>query len=102
MISSSVEHKRVFFDIVIGNRKARRIEIILYDDIVPQTCENFRRLCIGADVSEKTGISKKLSYANTVFHRVIPGFLIQGGDITLSEGNHIYLDIKYKLYIIIP
>jgi len=47
-MAEEVENPCVFLEIMIGNRTPKRIEIILYADIVPKTAENFRRLCIGA------------------------------------------------------
>jgi peptidylprolyl isomerase len=46
------------------------IEIKLFDDVAPKACENFR------------GLAKKGYYDGTIFHRVIPGFMVQGGDPT--------------------
>ena len=37
----------VFFEVEIGGREAGRIEIQLYDDVVPKTAQNFRKLCLG-------------------------------------------------------
>jgi peptidylprolyl isomerase len=56
----------------------------LFDDIVPKTAENFRQLCTGSHVN-KSG--KKLHYKGSCFHRVIPDFMAQGGDITKGDGT---------------
>ena len=60
-----------------------RIEITLANDIVPKTCENFRCLCTG----EKSTPSKNMWYKNSIFHRVIPGFMAHGGDFQKSNGT---------------
>ena len=74
---------RVFFDLMVGKNK-RHIEFELFDDIVPQTAENFRSLCIG-DKTSTNGI--KLSYKGSPFHRVITDFMAQGGDFTNQNGT---------------
>lgn len=64
-----------FLEITIGDKTAGKIWIELFDDKTPKTCENFRSLCKGVDV-EGFG---RLSYETSKFHRVIKGFMIQGG-----------------------
>jgi len=71
---------RVFFDVAIGRERVGRITIELRSDVVPKTCENFRQLC----ANER---GHRLSYADSTFHRVIPNFMIQGGDFTNHNGT---------------
>ena len=75
----------VFFDISIGGINKGKITFELFKDITPKTSENFRALCTG---EKGKGISKKaLHYKGSIFNRVIPGFMCQGGDITLGNGR---------------
>ena len=66
------------FDIEIGDQKAGRIVFELYDDVVPKTARNFRELATGQN---------GYGYAKSVFHRVIPQFMLQGGDFTCGNGT---------------
>ena len=74
----------VFFDISIGGQNAGRIEIELFAD-TPVTSENFRALCTGEKGTGGSG--KALHFKNSLFHRVIPGFMAQGGDFTRGNGT---------------
>eukprot|EP00755_Sulcionema_specki_P021019 Sspe_Gene.12900::Locus_4421_Transcript_1_1_Confidence_1.000_Length_1309::g.12900::m.12900/K05864/PPID, CYPD; peptidyl-prolyl isomerase D len=76
---------RCFFDITIGGEPAGRIVFGLYDREVPHTCANFAALCRGDTVPE--GETTPLTYKGSCFHRVIPGFICQGGDITHGNGT---------------
>ncbi|XP_057826311.1 peptidyl-prolyl cis-trans isomerase [Cryptomeria japonica] len=76
---------RVFFDIQIGNSQAGRIVMELYADSTPKTAENFRALCTGEKGSGRSG--KPLHFKGSKFHRVIPGFMCQGGDFTRGDGT---------------
>jgi len=82
---TSKNNPRVFFDIEIGGKKAGRIQMELFKTINPKTAENFRALCTGEKGVGKSG--KKLHYKGSVFHRVIPGFMCQGGDFTNHNGT---------------
>jgi cyclophilin family peptidyl-prolyl cis-trans isomerase len=73
----------VYFDIQIGEEKMGKIIIQLFDEEVPKTCKNFRTLCCKNILNN----SSKPSFVGTKFHRVIPNFMIQGGDITRGDGT---------------
>ena len=77
------KNPRVFFDISIGDKAAGRIEFELFADTCPKTAENFLKLCVGT----KNKDGKTLHFKGSTFHRVIPGFMCQGGDFTRGDGT---------------
>ena len=78
-------HSNVFMDIAINNENVGRIEIELFND-TPKTSENFRCLCTGEKgVGKEEG--KPLHFKGSAFHRVIPGFMAQGGDFIRGNGT---------------
>ncbi|GGI95902.1 peptidylprolyl isomerase [Streptomyces brasiliensis] len=68
----------VYFDITINDEPAGRIVFRLFDDVVPRTTKNFRELATG---------QHGYGYAGSAFHRVIPQFMLQGGDFTAGNGT---------------
>jgi len=78
---------RVFFDVEIGGVSAGRVEFNLFGGMggVPKTAENFRALCTGEKGSGQSGVP--LHYKGSIFHRIIPGFMCQGGDFTTGTGT---------------
>eukprot|EP01066_Platyproteum_vivax_P003402 Platyproteum_vivax@DN14317_c0_g1_i1.p1 len=75
----------VFFDVSIGGAPAGRVIFELYASVVPKTAENFRCLCTGEKGVGQSG--KPLHFKGCVFHRIIPDFMIQGGDFTRGDGT---------------
>jgi len=75
-----------WMDLSVGGRPEGRVTFALYDGQAPRTCANFRALCAGDKGLGKT-TKKPLTYKHSTFHRVIPGFMIQGGDFSMHNGT---------------
>lgn len=76
---------KVYFDVDIGGEHAGRVVMGLFGETVPKTAENFRALCTGEKGVGKT-YKKPLHFEGSSFHRIIPNFMIQGGDFTHGSG----------------
>ena len=70
----------VFFDIAINGKSAGRITMGLYGDVVPKTAQNFKAICTGESEAS-------LTFRGSPFHRIVPKFVAQGGDITSGDGK---------------
>ena len=78
-------YSTVFFDIHVNRKSIGRITMDLFNE-TPKTSENFRALCTGEKgIGSQSG--RKLTYKDSQFHRVIPGFMAQGGDFTNHNGT---------------
>ena len=76
--TKEVDKRNCFFDISIDGVEAGRIEFKLYDDVTPKCATNFRQLCTGEN---------GYGYKGSPFHRIIPQFMLQGGDFTNMNGT---------------
>ena len=94
--------QKVFMDLTVGGKPVGRIVLGLFGNDVPRTAANFAalgkrhrlacsRLCIvrlqcteSSSVLAATG-EKGFGYKACEFHRVVPNFVLQGGDFEVSN-----------------
>ncbi|EAQ82402.1 peptidylprolyl isomerase [Blastopirellula marina] len=76
---------KVFLEVDVNGKPAGRIVIGLFGDTTPKTAANFRALCTGEKGKGRSG--KMLTYKGSSFHRIIPQFMLQGGDFTNGNGT---------------
>ena len=103
---------KTFFDITIDGVPQERIVMGMFPSMAPKTVANFEALCVGTDLEAKDAVEAveatekepaipaspatpavHLTFLNTIFHRIIPGFMMQGGDFQNSDGT-----VGYSLY----
>lgn len=75
--------QRVFIDVSIGGEPAERLNIGLFGEQVPKTVENF----VGLIKGTRGRGGKLLQYQGSKLHRIITGFMAQGGDVTRGDGR---------------
>ena len=85
MFSSSAqtpksERPRAFMKITRDGEDIGTLVFELYAKDCPKTVENFMALCSGVN-------KQKLTYKGSPFHRIVAGFMAQGGDITQGGGG---------------
>ncbi|KAJ2000950.1 hypothetical protein H4R26_004370, partial [Coemansia thaxteri] len=69
---------RVFFKVFADDEPVGKIEMELYSKELPKTTKNFLELCT---------MEKGFGYRDSTFHRIIPQFMLQGGDFTNHNGT---------------
>ena len=62
-------------DIVVLETNRGTMRLKLFHDVAPKHCKNFKKL------------ANSSYYDRTAFHRIIPGFMIQGGDINSRDND---------------
>ena len=77
--------EKVYFDIEMDGHPAGRIVFGMFGNVVPKTVKNFSSLATGDAGVGNSG--KPLHFKGSHFHRVIPGFMAQGGDFTKGDGT---------------
>ena len=78
MVEEKKSNTFVYFQVSIGNKDVGKITFELFDDVVPITTKNFKALCTG---------SEGYGYKGSIFHRIIPDFMLQGGDFNKKNGT---------------
>ncbi|KAI6226789.1 Peptidyl-prolyl cis-trans isomerase [Aphelenchoides besseyi] len=82
----SKSRRRCFFDMTIDGELHTKRLCFRYDDITPETAENFLQLCTGqAGIGKTTRMP--LTFKSSCIHRVVKNFMIQGGDFSASNGT---------------
>lgn len=73
----------VFLDVSVAGHPAARVRFELFSQAVPKTAENFRQLCTGEFLRH----TRAMGYKGSAFHRVVPDFVVQGGDFINGDGT---------------
>lgn len=77
---------KVFMKIEVLGNPIGTLVLGLYGKVVPKTTENFLKLCTG-EYSLNSTTNVNLSYIGSVFFKIIPNSIIQGGDIENNDGT---------------
>lgn len=87
-------HMFAFFRVSVAGSTPQTIVFKLDDDECPKTCDNFIAICLSHAKAKRptTGASSnhdfvEPTYRGTEFHRIIRGFMVQGGDFSNFDGK---------------
>ena len=76
---------KVAFTLSVDGDEVGDVTFGLFGKVVPKTAENFKVLCTGEQGTGVSGVP--LHFKGSIFHRIIPNFMIQGGDFTRGDGT---------------
>merc|ERR1712203_219736 len=74
------QRTKVQFRVSADNEDYGVINLELFDEVVPRTVANFAAIASGQN-------QQGFSYKGTIFHRIIPQFMLQGGDFERFDGT---------------
>lgn len=80
--NAPLQRSHYFLELSVGGEQRGRLVVQLFDDLVPKTAANFGAFCQGFTMSDK-----HLHYAGCAFHRLVAGFVLQGGDVISGDGS---------------
>eukprot|EP00555_Chaetoceros_dichaeta_P009145 CAMPEP_0198255534 /NCGR_PEP_ID=MMETSP1447-20131203/5630_1 /TAXON_ID=420782 /ORGANISM="Chaetoceros dichaeta, Strain CCMP1751" /LENGTH=152 /DNA_ID=CAMNT_0043941921 /DNA_START=101 /DNA_END=556 /DNA_ORIENTATION=- len=86
MTTKTQRYQKCYFRISIAGKDPQTIHINLDTQTCPKTCANFLSFCTAPPTNNPKSKSPK-TYHNTIFHRIIPGFMVQGGDYQNFDGT---------------
>merc|ERR1711892_1448364 len=74
------QRSKVYFRVSVDNEDYGQINMELFDEVVPRTARNLYSIASGQNQNGFT-------YTNSIFHRIIPQFMLQGGDFENFDGT---------------
>ena len=88
--AGNVQRPKAYFSVKLEDEDIGKMVFELADDVVPQTVDNFIRLCEGQS-------RRYEGYRNTKIHLIRKGEVLMGGDIESRDGsgNHSSYDVRY-------
>lgn len=97
MIQGGLEYSvtdKVFFDLEQAGKPIGRVILGLFGNEAPKTVANFKALVQGTESGA--------SYKGSIFHRIVKGFMIQGGDYEKGDGTCCILQIVTFKVLVVP
>mmetsp|Transcript_26220 Transcript_26220/g.47578 ORF Transcript_26220/g.47578 Transcript_26220/m.47578 type:complete len:306 (-) Transcript_26220:198-1115(-) len=87
MAAKSEGATHCYLRISVAGADPKTVVIRLYSEECPETCRNFVTLCSSTAVASRKQLSQEPTYRRSEFHRIIPGFMVQGGDYENFDGT---------------